>query len=288
MRSPYSSTSRSIERGAQRGAARPRPQSASIACSCVSTARTGSSVSKPATRLMKSSPSNPTARLRYQGEKRAPGNSRASSATARARLRSGATLLPAATKTSGTVSGPAGGGGGAGREVGARALDHHPDVTRVADGAGLVEGDTHPGDGELRENEQRHAVRESLDQLELGSFDERHHPLGHLLVVECVGDLVADRRVPAVHRQLDVEHHGLLDAALPVDEADDALGGQAVQEDPVIGLGDASHGGSAGSDSSGQRARAWMARPSCSPACRRANPATAIIAALSVENSMRG
>src|SRR5712671_5968236 len=249
MRSPYSSTSRSIERGAQRGAARGRPQRASIACSCASTWRTGSAVSKPATRLMKSSPSKPTARLRYQGEKRAPGNSRASSATARARL------------TSGTVSGPAGGG----RKVGARALDHHADVTRVADGAGLVEGDAHPGDRELLENEQRHAMRERLDEFEFGSFDERQHPFRHLLVVEGVGHLVADRRAPAVRRQLDVEHHGLLDAALPVDEADDALGGESVQEDPVIGVVE-SHGGSADSDSSGQRARAWMARPSCSPA----------------------
>src|SRR2546430_10643283 len=50
-----------------------------------------------------------------------------------------------------------------------RSLDHHADVARVADGAGLVEGDAHPGDGELRENEQRHAVREGLDELEFRS-----------------------------------------------------------------------------------------------------------------------
>ena len=42
------------------------------------------------------------------------------------------------------------------------------------------------------------------------------------------------------------------------------------------------------SSASGQRARARTASPSCSPACKRRQPASAIIAALSVQNSGRG
>ena len=42
------------------------------------------------------------------------------------------------------------------------------------------------------------------------------------------------------------------------------------------------------SSASGQRARACTASPSCSPACKRRQPASAIIAALSVQNSGRG
>src|SRR5579862_3332819 len=217
-----------MERGAQRGASRGRPHSASMACSCASSACTGSAVSKPATRLMKSAPSKPTARLRYQREKRAPGKARASSATARATLLSASTLLPAATYTRGT-SAP----GCRAGEVGARALDDHADVARAADGARLVDHDAHPRNGEFGENHQRQAVRERLDQLELGGLDEGQRALGDLLVVERVGHQVGACGVAAVDRQLDVEHHGLLDAPLPVDEADDALGGQAVQEDAV-------------------------------------------------------
>ena len=80
-------------------------------------------------------------------------------------------------------------------------------------------------------------VRERLDELELGRLDEGDHPLRHLLVVERVGDLVADRRAPAVDRQLEIEDHRLLDAPLPVDEADDALDREAAQEDPIVGRG---------------------------------------------------
>jgi len=42
------------------------------------------------------------------------------------------------------------------------------------------------------------------------------------------------------------------------------------------------------SSASGQRARARTTSPSCSPACKRRQPASAIIAALSVQNSGRG
>ena len=98
---------------------------------------------------------------------------------------------------------------------------------------GLLTADAHPLDAELLEDHQRQAVRERLDQLELGGLDEGQHALGDLLVVERVGHLVGARGAAAVDRQLDVEHHGLLDAPLPVDEADDALGGEAAQEDAV-------------------------------------------------------
>src|SRR2546430_15848553 len=48
------------------------------------------------------------------------------------------TLFPYTTLfRSGTVSGPIRGGAGAGHKVGARTLDHHADIARVADGAGL-------------------------------------------------------------------------------------------------------------------------------------------------------
>ena len=59
---------------------------------------TGRSVRKRSTRLMKSSPSNPTARFDQAREAASPGNSAVSVAIARFRLARGRTLLPAATK----------------------------------------------------------------------------------------------------------------------------------------------------------------------------------------------
>jgi len=131
-------------------------------------------------------------------------------------------------------------------------------------------------------------VRQCLDQLELRGGHEGEHALRHLFVVERIGHLVGERGVAAVDRQLDVEHHGLFDAALPIDKADDAFGSEAVQEDAIARQNAVTHALTAGSDSSGHWARAWMARSSCWPASRRLRPATAIIAALSVENSIRG
>ena len=97
-----------------------------------------------------------------------------------------------------------------------------------------------------------------------------------LLVVDSVRDIVAHGGVPAVHGQLEIEDHGLLDPPLPVDKADDALGREAAQKDSIAGIRSQVSSFMKGvrssvsgcSDSSGQRARAWMARPSCWPACK--------------------
>src|SRR5690606_26417222 len=65
---PYSSRSMSSVRGANFGAPRCRPAFASISSSMSSISSTGSSLSKPTTRFRKSSPSKPTAAVRYTGE----------------------------------------------------------------------------------------------------------------------------------------------------------------------------------------------------------------------------
>ena len=145
-------------------------------------------------------------------------------------------------------------------------------------------------------------MRQSLDQPELRGLDVRQGALGDSLVVHRVGDIVAGRRAATVHGQLEIDHDGLLDAPLPLDEADDALGSQAAEEYAIGGWDCSRHAcrgcaapvavlcwkGTAVSVSSGHRARAWIASPSRSPAFSRARPATAIIAALSVQNSTRG
>ena len=83
-------------------------------------------------------------------------------------------------------------------------------------------------------------MRQGLDQLEFRGFDERQHALGDPLVVHRVGDIIAGRGTAAVHGQLEVDHDGLLDAPLPVDEADDAFGREAAQEDTVAGWAEVS------------------------------------------------
>jgi hypothetical protein len=93
----YIRMSRSIVRGAHLGALRGRPQLSSMRSSLSFTCAGESSVRKPTTRLMKSSPANPTAGLRYAGENRECPNACSSSSSARARFFSGSTLLPAAT-----------------------------------------------------------------------------------------------------------------------------------------------------------------------------------------------
>src|SRR5690242_17457711 len=186
-------------------------------------------------------------------------------------------------------------------EVRAAALDDDTDIAGAADRARLVQRDAHPLEPELLEQQQGEPMRQRLDQLELRGLDVRQHALGDLLVVYGVGDIVARRSAATVHGQLEVDHDGLPDAPLPVDEADDALGRQPAQEDAVAGLNGTGHvldraasaplsccKGTAVSVSSGHWARGWTARPSRSPARSRARPATAIIAALSVQNSIRG
>src|SRR5260221_1438553 len=169
----------------------------------------------------------------------------------------------------------------------------------MADGAGLAQADPDPGEREFGQQQQGQAVRQGLDELELRFTHERQHALGDLLVVDRVCDRVALCRARAVGGKLQIDDDGLPDAPLPVDEADDALAFQSAQEQPVIAAGgheapiDAGNGECGPvcggcSSASGQRARTFRAASSRSPARRRSNPATAIIAALSVQYSGRG
>src|SRR5260221_14792560 len=169
----------------------------------------------------------------------------------------------------------------------------------MADGAGLAQAGPDPGERESGQQRQGQAVRQGLDELELRFTHERQHALGDLLVVDRVCDRVALCRARAVGGKLQIDDDGLPDAPLPVDEADAALAFQSAQEQPVIAAGgheapiDAGNGECGPvcggcSSASGQRARTLKAASSRSPARRRSNPATAIIAALSVQNSGRG
>src|SRR5688572_28410451 len=202
-------------------------------------------------------------------------------------------------------------------------LDDHADVAGVADRARLVHRHAHPRDLELLEYDARDLAGERLDQPVLARLDEREHALGDRLVVERVLDCVALRRGAQVLPHLEVDLEALLDLALPVIDADDCFGGQCRYENSVhryLG-GDApllkgtrpfsttqtstsrsqctegarhllegrvpsDPGGR--SSSSDHRACARTGRSSRSPAARRWWPASAIIAALSVQNSGRG
>ena len=88
----------------------------------------------------------------------------------------------------------------------------------------------------------RKTMREGLHQLEFRRLDVRQHALGDSFVVDRIGDVIADRSAATIHGQLEIDHDGLPDAPLPLDEADDALGGQAAQEDAVVRLSRARHG----------------------------------------------
>ncbi len=204
-----SSTSRSIERGAQRGAPRGRPHALSMACSFASTAPTGSCVAKPATRLMKSSPAKPTRAVAIPGARsarretraraprpRAPGSSRARHCCRRRRRPRGTGVRPA-------------GGRGGDRSARVRSIVT-PTSRELRMAPGLLSEMRTQATPNSSRMSSASAVRERLHQLELGSGDERQHALGHLLVVERVGHLVAERGAAAVDRHLDVEHHRLL------------------------------------------------------------------------------
>ena len=122
------------------------------------------------------------------------------------------------------------------RQIGARAFDRDADVARAADRARLVDRQPDPLDAELLEHQQRDAVRQRLDELELGRADVGDDALRDLLVVERVGDVVAFGGAPAVNRQFEVDDDLLPDAPLPVDEADQAFDLEAVQENAVAAL----------------------------------------------------
>src|SRR5579884_2809025 len=142
----------------------------------------------------------------------------------------------AAGPLGGAAGGPLGGAAGGprpGTAVRSRALDRHAHVTRAADRARLVDREPHPFHVELLEDEERRAVSERLDELEARCLDECDDALRELLVVERIRHLVGKRRSRAVDRQLEIDDDGLLDAPLPFDEADDALDGEAAQEDGI-------------------------------------------------------
>jgi hypothetical protein len=112
----------------------------------------------------------------------------------------------------------------------------------VTERARLGERDAHPRDPELIQDQARHAVGERLHEVALRVTDVGEHALHDFAVIERVGDVIARRGVSCVRRELQVHHHGLLDAPLPLDEADDALGGESVHEDAVTLVGLVAHG----------------------------------------------
>ena len=99
----------------------------------------------------------------------------------------------------------------------------------------LVEPHPDPGHREFRDDDLRDALRQRLDQLELGIADELQQTLRDPLVVERVLDPVAGRGTPDIGRHLEIDDDLLLDAAFPVPDADDALGRESAQEDGVHG-----------------------------------------------------
>src|SRR5581483_8740744 len=110
---------------------------------------------------------------------------------------------------------------------------------------------------------------------------ERADRFGDALVVDRFRQPVMGGRASGVAGQLEIDHEHAIDPLLPVVRADGGLDAQALDEDRV------GHVGGASSDRS-QRARAASAPVAAIASLRRAQPAYAIIAALSVQNSGRG
>src|SRR5665213_2321294 len=144
-------------------------------------------------------------------------------------------------------------------------------------------------------------MRQRFHQPKLRFRQPGQHPLGHALVIDRVLDPVVARGTRAIAGNFQIDQQRLRRAPFPVDEADDALRTEAAQEYAVAVIGavvvahalkstaltpERSPGGR--SSDSGQRARTAMAVPARSPASRRCSPATAIMAALSVQNCTRG
>ena len=113
------------------------------------------------------------------------------------------------------------------------ALDGHADITRAAHGAGLVDRETNPLHAELLEQQQREPMGHGLDEHELGFTDELPNPAGHTQVIEGISDIVACCGPRAVDRQIQIKQHLLLDAAFPVDDANDALDLEPTQKHGV-------------------------------------------------------
>ncbi len=88
--------------------------------------------------------------------------------------------------------------------------------------------------GKFLQQQQRQAMRQRLDEMELRGLHPGEHALGDALVVHRIGDIVAGRRARAVAWDLQIDHHGLRNAPLPVDEADDAFGRQSLQKNAVF------------------------------------------------------
>src|SRR5690349_498537 len=91
------------------------------------------------------------------------------------------------------------------RKIGPGALDRDPNILRAANGPWLVQGDADPGNTEFLQHEQRETLCQGLHQLELGRLDKSDDPLRNLLVIEGVLYLIADRRVAAVNRKLEID-----------------------------------------------------------------------------------
>ena len=151
-------------------------------------------------------------------------------------------------------------------------------------------------DIEFVEDDRRAVFGEGFDELAFGGFDVGDQPFGYSLVVEGVFDVIRRCRARVVKAHLDIECDDLADAAFPVIDANDGFDAQVFDENNIHGLSDPMlavqmQGGgqaSADRDSRSQRGNTLICASLCWPALSRIEPARAIMAPLSVQNSRRG
>src|SRR5690606_20239319 len=94
------------------------------------------------------------------------------------------------------------------------------------DGARFRDGDADPRNAKLRDDDAGHGVRERLDELKARVLDERDQALRDVAVVQRVLDAVRRRAAADVPPHLEIEADHLLDAALPIPDADDGVDAQ--------------------------------------------------------------
>jgi hypothetical protein len=76
-------------------------------------------------------------------------------------------------------------------------------------------------------------VRQRLDEVELRLADKGDGALGDGLVIHGVLHVVAFRGARAINRYFKVDHHGLPDVPLPVEEPDRGLDGKTAQKNRI-------------------------------------------------------
>ena len=122
--------------------------------------------------------------------------------------------------------------------------------------------------------------------MKAGFVDKGEHALRDSLVVQGIVDGIRERGLGDVGAELDVHDNGLLDLPFPVENADDGLGLQSVNENFIHATTQTPLQSPMAVSS--QLARALMPNPLRMPAASRMQPASAIMAPLSVQNSVRG